>query len=94
MNETTLKTIWALENEFSPVKVVGVPRQIIKAGEEYGEICSAFATYSEPQLKVEIAHLLNVLFGLSTEIYRDPEELEQFLLNAIEGMALKWGSQK
>jgi NTP pyrophosphatase (non-canonical NTP hydrolase) len=90
----TIKELWQLEKQYSPCAMLGVEKQIIKATEEIGEVCSAYLKNDIPNLKTEIADSINVLMGLAENVYSDPDELSDYLLTAIDKMAFKWSGKK
>lgn len=89
----TIEQIWNCESEYSPGIVRGAEAQLLKVGEEFGEVCDALLRHDPEELKDETADLLNTVLGFSLHVYKDPDEMSQRIMNAIHKMASKYSEE-
>lgn len=85
-----MEQIWNCEAEYSPSLTIGAERQLLKVGEEYGEVCRAMLQHNTEELNEETADLLNSILGFCLHVYGNPNVLTSRLMNAIHKMAQKY----
>lgn len=87
----TFERVWDCEKVCSPGVALGAEAQLLKVGEEFGEVCDALLKRDVTKLKDETADLLNTVFGFSLHVFKDPEEMSQKVMEVIQKMSEKYG---
>ena len=89
-NLLTTERIWEFQRAHSPSIHAGIERQVLKATEELGELSRAILKHDGENVREELADLINVLYGLSVVIYRNPVEMDMAIQNAFKKMQAKY----